>query len=356
VVRARECIGDVPIRRTCGSAAWASRHEPGPIRRLGARARLPSTSGAVQQVQPRQVSVSLPRLGISPSYYRWMTEVAQALLLPSVEGPGIASLLSAALVWDRVLVPRFTRQSNRAEDRPAGLVLERLEEEGVVHEVALPLGDPHAPQPRGGFHAIDEALAIGVAERMPAPKLEARVWAALQEATNEVADHQSARLRSAVALCEHLGAAPVANGLFALIAPILPPLTTGAPVREGTLISIAAEGIGVDGTTNVEDVLRFRDQHAAGIGRLRTSLIDLAATIRQDGPPLALLEEARAVLSNRVEPALASLEALLKEGRGEVPVAHDVRNGSRSQRVAANNRCSSGDRWCDGNAINLIRL
>jgi len=246
---------------------------------------------------------------------RRMTEVAQALLLPSVEGPGIASLLSAALIWDRVLVPRSKRQSSQEEGRPAALVLERLEDEGVVHQVALQLDGPHVPQPRGGFHAINQALASGVAERMTAPKLEARVWAALQEATNEVADHQSARLRSAVDLCGNLGAAPVANGLFALIAPILPLPTTGAPVREGTLMSIAAQGIGVDDTTNVEEVLRFRGQHGADIGRLRASLIDLAATIRQDSPPLALLEEARAVLSNRVEPALASLEALLKEGR-----------------------------------------
>ncbi|MDQ3673795.1 MAG: hypothetical protein M3365_05410 [Gemmatimonadota bacterium] len=75
------------------------------------------------------------------------------------------------------------------------------------------------------------------------------------------------------------------------------------------------DGIGIDAGVPVDDLLRFRERHAGSLARCRAALVDLAATIREDAAPLALLEQARALVINRVEPALADLEDALKEGR-----------------------------------------
>ncbi len=242
-----------------------------------------------------------------------MTEVARALLLPSIEGPSLSTVLSAILVWDRVLIPpRYVKAA--ADESQDELVLGRLRDAGVIDRVELDIDRQTVERP-DVWTPMAEALGSGILAGEPRPILLDRVRAAMREGAYAVADHQTARLRSAVAAADSVGAAPLANGLYGLIAPILPAPSPGTAVREATLISLATPSLAVDGSTEVDAVLAFRATHALQMGRFRAAMIDLASTMRQDAAPQAMLEEAHALLKNRLEPALGELESALRASR-----------------------------------------
>lgn len=88
------------------------------------------------------------------------------------------------------------------------------------------------------------------------------------------------------------------------------------PRQEAALLSVVLDAFQIDPqSVSVTELVRFREKHHASLGRLRASLADLSETLRSSGEPLALISQARDTFRNRVEPALADLEAVLKEAR-----------------------------------------
>lgn len=118
-----------------------------------------------------------------------------------------------------------------------------------------------------------------------------------------------------MAMASELWAAPVISSPFSLLASSLPMQDVTLPIAEAALIHLAVSGALVDTATPVDRLLTFREKHKDLAGRLRGSLIDLASTIRTDLSTSAVVGQARAVLTNRVEPSLSALESELKKGR-----------------------------------------
>lgn len=110
------------------------------------------------------------------------------------------------------------------------------------------------------------------------------------------------------------GFAPVATTPFAELAASLPAADAAAPVAAASLLQVATQGIKVAPDTTVEDILAFRDKNKRSMGRFRGAMADLAGTIATDasGNPA---EEARAVIKNRVEPAIGDLTEALDRNR-----------------------------------------
>jgi hypothetical protein len=80
------------------------------------------------------------------------------------------------------------------------------------------------------------------------------------------------------------------------------------------MIQIAAKGLQLDQTTELEAVLRFREKNRKLMGRFRGAMIDLSAGIDADTPSQAA-EQAYALMSNRVDPLLGDLASALSRGR-----------------------------------------
>jgi hypothetical protein len=239
-----------------------------------------------------------------------MTDVSQALQVPTVfPESNLGGLLSALLVWDRVLIPRdqLAKRSERLDG-----VLERLEDEGACQRVDL-------AGVAGAGEVFEEAAKRAVGEYelkagsvdggRTAAELGARVTVDLIAALTADA------IGAAVESCAQLHAAPLALGPLSHISASLPPRDDEVPAREGRLISTAVQGLAVGPETPVDDLLKFRDDHAPLRGRFRAAMVDLAGTLAKDLPLGKSLAEADAVVSNRVTPAISDLDHALSQGR-----------------------------------------
>lgn len=123
------------------------------------------------------------------------------------------------------------------------------------------------------------------------------------------------RVAKTIELASNVWAAPIAAAPFGFLASSLPNEEIELPVAEATLIHLAVRSAAIDPATPLDTLLKFREQHKDLAGRLRGSLIDVAATIRADLPIAAVVGQAEAAIKNRVEPALGALETELKRGR-----------------------------------------
>jgi hypothetical protein len=226
-----------------------------------------------------------------------MTEVARALVLPDFGGPPINDLLSLLLVWEEVEVDiRDVGTENRGDGGDEER--QRLVEEGLIREIRKPF-NPGTPR-RSGDDLI--SLAPEEIDRM-----------ATQTGIGTARAFMS-NIRDALDYANRNGLAPLAISPFASVASSLPYALPSAPITEATMIHVASPGLKLDSETTVEDVLRFREKNAALIGRFRASLIDLAASIEAQSTAAAA-EQARSILANRIEPALADLSDELARGR-----------------------------------------
>jgi hypothetical protein len=237
------------------------------------------------------------------------------LLLPDLGFPEAALLKTAALFWDSIDLPLTAHHVARPPPEEMLELVAALAEASIVRPY-------EAPEPK---RVLTEAFAYEAAAV-------ARAWTrAPQDATphtvelaigeeifraraRRVAISHLARVRASSQLAEDQGLAPIDGGAFGFLTAVLPDELPGMPKAGAALIQIVVRGAVLDASTPVEEVLRFREKHVALAGRLRGSLIDLAAAIDAAKLPTAVLRQAEAVVSNRVEPALADLETELNRG------------------------------------------
>lgn len=211
------------------------------------------------------------------------------------------------LVWDGLEIK--TTYSNAHEDRSIPGI-ERLIEEGLVGVEEKPFDPRFPPEERKPF---DEEWSELPWEMIARIADEERVRRISENAAEDVVQLLVAHIDDARLVAARLGLAPVAATTFAAFAACLPVSESG-PVIEGTLIQAASKGVRVEPGSGIDDVLVFRERHRALMGRFRAAMIDLAAAIDTESAGNGL-EQAHAMIRNRVEPALGDLETALKGSR-----------------------------------------
>lgn len=258
-----------------------------------------------------------------------MPEVASAVLLPDLGAPTKREVLTQALLWERLEIPLYADRIPRDEELVAQKELELLEQEGVVRYAERSL--PPTPRLEPRFIPLVEGLLRSLKAdeapptppgQEPAPRLVAMVdelMGSFREETRQLAvqsaDRQSDRLNDSLAFAGDLGLAPVADGFFNQFGALLPAPSVEAPVHEASLICASVKSVSVAEETDPEEILRFRETHRDSVGRFRGAMCDLASGMREGKSPTARLEQADAIVANRVEPALGDLEAALKASR-----------------------------------------
>jgi hypothetical protein len=225
-------------------------------------------------------------------------------------------LKTAALLWESVDVPMARSFAQTTPDSDVLEVFEALRNVGIIRAYDAP---DDTPGTRQAF--MEEAFAVadvwgrtplGTTAETLDPKLGEEIFKARGKRVAETfAEVVTATLETA----GESGLAPVDVGLFGFLAALLPPRSESVPRVEGALMQVVVQGVVVDADTPVDQVIQFREQHRPQAGRLRASLIDLAATIDAGQPPTAVASQAEAVIRNRVEPALADLESELKRSK-----------------------------------------
>lgn len=229
-----------------------------------------------------------------------MTEISRALVLPDFGGPQINDLLSLLLVWDAVEVDvRFVRSDE--EDAAGSAERQKLVEEGLVRETRRPF---YKDSPHSSASSDSDLIRLD-------PDEIARL---ATKGGRGTARAFMGNIREALSYAGERGLAPLAVSHFSSIASSLPSAASTGPRVEGAMIHVATPGISLDSEATVDDVLLFRERNAALIGRFRASLIDLAAAIDAESSAAAI-EQARSVLVNRIEPAVADLSSELDRGR-----------------------------------------
>jgi hypothetical protein len=281
-----------------------------------------------------------------------MRDMSRALLLPDLHDASDGMLKTLALYWDEIILPHYVerllcgRYLDTGDHTPSSS-LSTLVNEGVVvvHETAAELPPVHAdPSPanvstRGllpdcvpddtrrrtinALQPILQVLADVHREEHTAPATELRTDQALAPAVLDAVANMARqatslylnRLQDAFELARDHNLAPIAHSIASHVGSLVGDYTDDVPRREAALLSAAVDAFEVNDDTPVEDILLFRMRHKGLIGRFRASLVDLSAELQQDASPLSLLASARDTFRNRVQPALADLEAAMNESR-----------------------------------------
>jgi hypothetical protein len=258
-----------------------------------------------------------------------VTDVVRALVLPDLNDPGWPELRNLALFWDQVTCPCYDEDSFLPED-------DLLVREGVFQELPrempinelFPVGvsETQADGEWGfrvgkdeeGLPQID-LVRMDVEESERQRQMDLMDWSD-KEIEDLAAIAYGKHLRfidDALSIAAMNNLAPVSHSLGGHLAAVVGSSEAGdnneAPAKEAALISVVVEGFSIGEDVSSEELLQFREKSGQSQARLRASLVDLAAQLRQSGPPEALLAEARDVYRNRVEPALGDLEEVLKE-------------------------------------------
>jgi len=243
-------------------------------------------------------------------------EVSRALLVPDFGLPNDRLLKSAVLIWESVDFPVMAPLATSA---PSGEVLATIAV--LMQEGVLRIYDaPGATEPVMRAW-LEEAAAVADAwSRTPEDATAATLDLDIAEEIfvargRRVARTYAAQVGAAMELAADQGLAPVDTGPFGSIAGLLPMESPGTPRVEAALIQLCVQGVVVDPATPLDECFRFRAKHRDLAGRLRGSLIDLAASIDADRPQSAVLSQAEAVIQNRVTPVLADLEEALKRSK-----------------------------------------
>jgi hypothetical protein len=239
-------------------------------------------------------------------------EVARTLILPEFMAPSAQMLATLSLFWESIEVPVFHGTPDPASEEQE--LIAALIDEGIVrlHHIsgvrglddallaeAEEVAKAWARTPPG---TTAETIDLGVAEELIVARAR-RVAAATQR-----------RAEWGIDLAAELWAAPMASSPFGFMASSLPKADVTVPVAEATLINVAVSGITVASDVPLDQLLLFREQHKDLAGRLRASLVDVAAAIRTDVSMNAVAGQVEAVVKNRVEPALGALDRELKKG------------------------------------------
>lgn len=88
-----------------------------------------------------------------------------------------------------------------------------------------------------------------------------------------------------------------------------------ATLAQGMLVDLIIEELGVDPETPLKKVLKFREDHAAELGRFREEIASLTSSIEGELPAESLRQSVADVYGNRVKPALDELKAALRGSR-----------------------------------------
>jgi hypothetical protein len=280
-----------------------------------------------------------------------MPDVSRALLLPDLHDASDGVLKTLALYWDEIVVPDYVerllcgRYLDTGDYTPSQS-FSTLQNEGVLvaHETVAELPPPPAGpyaltvgkqrRPRYLEHdgvrrtvtalrPILEALSKLDRDARTTPerrltindKLAPAVLDAVANLSREATSLYLNRLQDAFELARKHNLAPVAHSVASHVGSLVGDYTHDIAGREAALLAAAVDAFEVREDTPVEDILLFRTRHKALLGRFRASLVDLSAELQQNAAPLTLLATARDTFRNRVQPALADLEAAMNESR-----------------------------------------
>jgi hypothetical protein len=237
-----------------------------------------------------------------------MPEVARAVILPEFIAPPLERLLSLLLVWDTLEVEDL--RNVLAADASAQYleVFSKLIDHGMLIPVVPTSSRRTIP------HAISVADEQGLT-MTPAETPAAEVGKYAAAIADLCVEGHAQDVREVVKYANDRGIAPVAASQATSVAVTLPPSVPLASHPEATLIHTATKAISVSPHTNVDDVLSFRDKHYSLMGRFRGAMADLARGLDLAATPMVVMEEASAIMKNRVEPALRDLESAMSRGR-----------------------------------------
>jgi hypothetical protein len=279
-----------------------------------------------------------------------MADIARGIVLPGLGPPSAEQLKTLSLYWDQLIVPDYVDRSRELE-RPRELsqVEQRLQEEGLLQilqrgvdagpyfasavdlggdgplsitfKLNLPdeLRERYAP----AVEALRERVARPLSES-PMSDIEEcfRMFLSLLTADDAwsawcaaAAEHYLQRMRDARELAYDQHLAQLALSAVEHVGSLIPDAPQDELKRECTLLTVVIDSFAIDPNTPVDDLLLFRRQNAASLGRLRASLADLAQRLNQAGSPSGALAAARDTYLNRVEPALEDLESVVKENK-----------------------------------------
>mgnify|MGYP001454341555 FL=1 len=89
------------------------------------------------------------------------------------------------------------------------------------------------------------------------------------------------------------------------------------PLRlaQGTLADLIIERIQIDPKTPVQDILKFRIDHADELGRFRTKIDELTRTLSRDEPIDSLRQNVNDIYRNEISPEIDSLKKGLTESK-----------------------------------------
>ena len=249
-------------------------------------------------------------------YRRRMADLSRALAIPGLVAPRDSALKNLVLYWDEVVVLEYRdRAGGDGSPSVRSDVAKLLESAGAIRYVSrsIDLSGVYAYDDRG--RAYLPALARHGARPDTTFTESERLELAREWLTHYATQHYLARTADAfdLALENHL--APVAVSMLGHVASLLGAEQDDDTVGVASLISAAVTAFEIEPTTRVEDILIFREQNRASVGRFRAALADLREQLAKTGPAQARLASARDTYRNRVVPALAALEESINESR-----------------------------------------
>jgi len=238
-------------------------------------------------------------------------EVARALVLPDQVPLSTEMLLTLLLCWESVDIVFLSEElAQSAADAGSS----ELEEHGLVsHLIAANLPVTFRFAPDGGYEPPSATASIQEVAAVLCKAIGIDDFAS--DLGSLFAGQFEARVRLVRRHADRCGIPSIAVSEFSAAAASFPADVDAAPRPEAALANASLQGIRVLPGTTIEDVLSFREKNGRLMGRFRASVVDLARTMQHDAPPAVILEQADAVIKNRVEPALADLEDRLKRGR-----------------------------------------
>lgn len=268
-------------------------------------------------------------------------DVSRALLLPDLSLPDAVVLKTSALYWEQVVMVDYVeRLGDDRVERAFSLReddLKRLADEGIllVERRAATMPQPSLPAP---YDVIPEdrlkastvrllATVAAIAEDINRLKELEDSGKGSDSERDRVLDKLTAeagamaaelylnRLHDAFELARDHNLAPLGHSVLSHVGSVLGRADDGAAYREAALLAAAIEGFEISADTPVERICAFRSRHNHLIGRFRSSLVDLSASLHEDLAPTARLAGARDVYRNRVVPALGDLETAMRESR-----------------------------------------
>jgi hypothetical protein len=219
-------------------------------------------------------------------------------VIPEVGGYSIDDLLTPLLIWDSVVCVTDEKEQEKLE----------------LHELA-PLIDSGAvtcisrPKDR-----LDATLDRWVDIRPTSPQSNEDNIKVSEYTAELMLQYYIEKVEDAIIEADRRGLASVASSELSWHAATLPSRTRSPSEAEAALIQVASAAIAVAPGTKIEDILYFREKHGLLMGRFRGALIDLAQSLNREADTAVLMEEAHAVIKNRVEPALGHLESALSRG------------------------------------------